>query len=234
MADPAPNQLTLYRPSSAQQVASVIRDQLLRAEIRPGARLRDEVIASTLGVSRNTVREAMQILASEGLVQRNLHRGSVVADLDVDEVADVYRARRLVELLGIRAAASASPDWLTMMHNVLSDMQAAAADGNPAHILESDLRFHAAIVGALGCKRLTRFHHGAQTEIRLTRAWNTQWPPWHVFYTRHKEVIDALDVQDFQAAEQLLAGIIDDGELRVRTGFDSKATDLARAEPGGF
>jgi DNA-binding GntR family transcriptional regulator len=214
--------VVLQRASTPQQVAQAIREEILRGEIAPGARLRDEVIASALGVSRNSVREALQILASEGLVQRVLHRGALVTELTLEELTDVYQARRTIELAGIRAASTAPEGWLETMHGLLREMRAAVDSGNLADLLEADLRFHEAIVAAAGSRRVARFYRDIQTAIRLTRAWRGERPVPSVFYSRHREVVDALDSGDFAAAESLVAQIIDDGEARIRTGFEQQ------------
>jgi DNA-binding GntR family transcriptional regulator len=212
--------VVLQRASTPQQVAQAIREQILRGEIAPGARLRDDAIASALGVSRNSVREALQILASEGLVQRVLHRGALVTELTLEELNDVYQARRAIELAGIRAAGSAPAGWLDTMRRLLQEMRAAVDSGNLADLLEVDLRFHEAIVSAIGSRRVTRFYRDIQTAIRLTRAWRGERPVPSVFYDRHREVIDALDAGDLATAEALVARIIDDGEARIRKGFE--------------
>jgi DNA-binding GntR family transcriptional regulator len=218
--------VVLQRESTPQQVAQAIREQILRGEITPGARLRDDAIASALGVSRNSVREALQILASEGLVQRVLHRGAVVTELNLEELTDVYQARRAIELAGIRAARKAGPEWLETMHVLLREMKSAIDSGDLADMLEVDLRFHEAIVAAVGSRRVARFYRDIQTAIRLTRAWRGERPVPSVFYDRHLEVIEALDAKHFAQAESLVAGIIDDGEARIRRGFEQAEEEL--------
>jgi DNA-binding FadR family transcriptional regulator len=64
--------------STSEQVADVLRENILNGELKPGAPLREQHIAKMLGISRNMVREAMRLLAREGLVTYHLHRGVVV------------------------------------------------------------------------------------------------------------------------------------------------------------
>jgi DNA-binding GntR family transcriptional regulator len=220
--------VVLQRASTPQQVAQAIREQILRGEVAPGARLRDDTIASALGVSRNSVREALQILVSEGLVQRVLHRGAIVTELTLEELTDVYQARRTIELAGIRAARNAAPEWLETMHRLLREMKSAVDSGDLANMLEVDLRFHEAIVAAVGSRRVIRFYRDIQTAIRLTRAWRGERPVASVFYDRHREVIDSLDARKFAQAESLVAGIIDDGEARIRKGFEQQGKSSRR------
>jgi DNA-binding GntR family transcriptional regulator len=206
------------RPSTSQMVAQVIREQILRGEIAPGSRLSDETIAGALGVSRNSVREGLQILVAAGLVQRELHRGAVVTELSQDELADVYQARRTIEMDGIRGARTAGPAWLETLRRVLAELKAAADSGDQDRLLEADLRFHEAIVESIGSRRVSRFYRDVQTEIRLARTWRGEWPEPPVFYERHREVVDALDEGDFGRAEELVARLIDDGQRRVGAG----------------
>lgn len=208
--------LSLQRASSAQQIAVAIREQLVRGEIAPGTRLRDQALASTLRVSRNTVREAMQILASEGLVRQDFHHGVTVAELDLEELADVYRVRRALELAGVRAAATASNGWLNELGLACREMAAAAELDDMHAVLNADRRFHEALVATLGSRRISRFYRTVQTEIRLTRAWYGErlLPP--VFYRRHAAIADALECHDYIRAELLVGSLIDEGEARLR------------------
>ena len=75
-------------------------------EIGPGVRLREVPLAAAIGVSRHTLRSGFRILEAEGLLEHSLHRGVVVAELSDARVADVYRAKKALELAGVRAFGS--------------------------------------------------------------------------------------------------------------------------------
>jgi DNA-binding GntR family transcriptional regulator len=226
--------LSFQRASSAQQIAVAIREQLVRGEIAPGTRLRDQALAMTLQVSRNTVREAMQILASEGLVRQNFHHGVTVAELDLEELADVYRVRRALELAGVRAAASARNGWLDQLRLACREMAAAAKQNDMHAVLNADRRFHEALVATLGSHRISRFYRTVQTEIRLTRAWYGERLPPPVFYRRHAAIADALECHDYIRAESLVGSLIDEGEARLRDQLATDGCDETNdAEEGG-
>lgn len=204
------------RASSSQQVADVIKEQLLLGQVSPGTRLSDQILAADLQVSRNTVREAMTILAAEGLVVKNLHKGVVVAELDLDELRDVYQARRALELAGLRAGSTADPHWRQALDEALSDMQKAAAAGDLKALLVGDRTFHEALVMPIGSKRVQAFYHKIQTEIRLTHAWYGAREDPDIFLRRHQRIGDAIRTGDYALAEQLLSDLIDAGEERLR------------------
>lgn len=96
---------TLSRKTVAHQVAAVLRDEILRAEQAPGARLRQEEIAGRLGVSTTPVREAFRILEAEGLVRLDPGRGVLVFRPSIEELRETYEIREALEMLAIRHAA---------------------------------------------------------------------------------------------------------------------------------
>jgi DNA-binding GntR family transcriptional regulator len=212
--------MPLERVSTAQQVADSLREQMLRGEFPPGSRIPEEDIAADLQVSRNSVREGLQILVSEGLVQRTLHRGAVVSDLDQEQLADVYQARRVIEIASLRSGMGQTDTWLGAVLDALRDMEAAVASGELSSLLDADRRFHEGIVAGSKSQRIRRFYRNLQTEIRLTRTWRGEREPSPVFFARHKEVVEAIQARDARLAERLLRRIIDDGEARVRTSLE--------------
>jgi DNA-binding GntR family transcriptional regulator len=217
----------LNRMSTAEQVASTLREQLLERRFSPGSRLPEDEIAAAMQVSRNSVREGLQILAAEGLVQRSLHRGAVVSELDSAALADVYQARRIVEVGSLRAGASAPDSWLAGILAALRQMEGAAAADDLPELLKADRRFHESIVAGASSERIRRFYRNLQTEIRLTRSWQDEREPSPIFVARHREVAEAVQQGDLAGAERLLKEIIDAGEDRVRK---SLATMPVRAE----
>ncbi|SRR6266540_93845 len=207
---------SLERASTAEQVAAVIRQQLLDGEVAPGTKLSDQATAAALGVSRNTVREAMLILAAEGLLTRNLHKGVAVAELSLEELADVYQARRALELIALQFAAGADDAWLGDLRAALAAMATAAAVDDTQALLDADRTFHEVIVRRIGSKRISRFYRLIQTEIRLTRAWHGARMPAPAFVERHAEIVEALEARDFDGGRQLLERLINDGQARLQ------------------
>src|SRR5260370_32829129 len=109
----------INRVSVADQVASILRRQILDGELTPGTALQEVPMAASLGVSRNTVREATRILSLEGLLKRSAHRGVAVARLSFADVAEIYGLRHLLEIPAVRAAKAYDSDVLTEMRATL-------------------------------------------------------------------------------------------------------------------
>jgi DNA-binding GntR family transcriptional regulator len=159
--------LSITRTSTAERVADALRRMILNGGIDSGTRLREEPLARSLGVSRNTVREAITMLVHQGLVTRHQHRGAVVVELDEDDVEDIYRARVLLEVSAIRGSAKATNEQLTRLHDAIEALSRAATAQRPQEIVERDLDFHRAVAGLLGSKRLEGLFDLIQGELHL-------------------------------------------------------------------
>ena len=87
--------------AASSRIAQALRDDILNGSIEPGQRLRQEDIAERLGGSRLPVREALRIVAAEGLVQIEPNKGARVPLLDPGEVETLYRMRERLEPLAL-------------------------------------------------------------------------------------------------------------------------------------
>src|SRR5689334_19791540 len=96
MARPIP-ELGVKRDTVTSTVASLIRQRIISGEFPGGHQIKQEAVASELGVSRIPVREALVQLESEGLVVIHTHRGAVVAELTIDDAVDIFDSRLLLE-----------------------------------------------------------------------------------------------------------------------------------------
>lgn len=218
----------IARPTSAEQVASTLRRELLEGRIAPGTRLPDSRLAESLGVSRNTVREAMRLLAMDGLVVHSPHRGVVVAELSESDVGDVYRARLELERAGVRSVGSDR----AIIDALSACVMAMADSGDMDAVAAADLRFHSTLVAAMGSARLDRFYASIQAELRLSRAWTLRARGEPADMVRaHQPVIDALERGDVVAAVAAIDAINAMGERRLREAV--RARDVAApAQPG--
>ena len=85
----------------SERIATEIRSAVLSGEMRPGMRIRQELLAAHFGASRIPVREALKQLENEGLVVLAPNRGAWIADVNSEESIEVYKIREVVEPLAI-------------------------------------------------------------------------------------------------------------------------------------
>ncbi len=129
--------------------------------------MRDVELSARAGVSRTTVREALAQLAREGLLTHSLHRGMEVARLAPSDVRDIYAMRRVLELAGAQALIAAPDGALVELEQAVAAMTGAASRRDRRRVVEADVAFHTAIVGALDNRRLRAAISGALMELRL-------------------------------------------------------------------
>src|SRR5437868_425015 len=113
----------IHRVSVADQVAAVLRQRILTGELRPGTSLQEISLSSSLGVSRNTMREAMRILSLEGLLRRSIHRGIAVSQLSLEDVQEIYHLRRVLEISAVEAAKAPPPELLRELFAALEQYE---------------------------------------------------------------------------------------------------------------
>src|SRR5712691_8696630 len=136
----------IYRTSVADQVASILRRRILDGELLPGTPLQEMPMAASLGVSRNTVREATRILSLEGLLKRKAHRGVAVAQLALRDVAEIYQLRHLLEIPAVLAAKMGDTDVLGELRHALEGYVGAVEDADWVRAVRFDLQFHTLLI----------------------------------------------------------------------------------------
>jgi DNA-binding GntR family transcriptional regulator len=150
------------RPLTAQEaVLAELRRLILAGHLHPGSPIRQDVIATSLGVSRVPVREALKILEGEGQITYRPHRGYFVTELTFEDVQEIYRIRELLESEALRVGVPKLTDEdLATMAECLEDMEAQA--GATGAMSESNARFHLTLLNASGMAHLLK-------HIRLLR-----------------------------------------------------------------
>jgi DNA-binding GntR family transcriptional regulator len=199
----------LTRTTTGAQAEHALRDLILDGGLAPGTHLREVHLAASLGVSRNTLREALRALVEQGLVTYNPHRGVVVTDLGAEEIADLYRLRHVIE--GAALAAVTDVDALAGATDAFA---AALARRDLVEALECDFAFHRTLVAALGSSRLSAVHERAQGELRLALLHlDRNYEPPQV--EEHRRIVAALRAGDLPGAAAALDNHLDTAASRL-------------------
>ncbi|MFJ9175878.1 GntR family transcriptional regulator [Streptomyces sp. NPDC102360] len=163
--------IEIDRSSTVDRVAHALREEMYRGTIEGGTSLRESNVAASLGVSRSTVREALQILTAEGLLVRRPNRGVEVRRLTEEEIEDIFKARRVLETAAARSVVQATRADLVALTAAQRDFEEAVASSAAASVVtEAHLFVHVAIVGLLGSPRLTATARDLMSEIKLAVA----------------------------------------------------------------
>lgn len=153
------------------RVTQILRDSILKLELRPGVILDEVEVATRLDVSRTPVREAIIQLVADGLVVRQ-GRKAKVAPLDFDDVPKLYDALMISSRLVHRLAAeNRSKRDLKEIAKYMKLFENSTGSGNGVARSEANHAFHKAISEAAGNKYISAFYETALVgTIRLARA----------------------------------------------------------------
>jgi DNA-binding GntR family transcriptional regulator len=195
--------------AASARVAEYLRDLILRDELKPGDRIRQEEIADRLGASRLPVREALRMLEAEGLTEHRTNKGARVPRLSMHEVDVIYRMRERLEPL---ALTESLPLLTDDDHAGLEAVQQQIeANTDLDRFLELDREFHLGTYS--GCHidplnaMVTRLWNSTQHYRRAFVAMGGQARMW-VVNAEHRLLLDAVVRRDAADAERFLEGHI--------------------------
>jgi DNA-binding GntR family transcriptional regulator len=221
------------RTSTTDQVAEGLRRKILEGHLAPGTDLREVQLAAALGVSRNTVREALRVLMGEGLVRRDMHRGATVARLSEDDVEDIYASRLALEVAAVDAFAGEEED-LAGLSEAMERLERAAQEKDWRALMESDMLFHFLLVRSFGSERMAEFFRGLQSEIRPAfAAWDREWEDPSAWVAQQREILDLLRSGRKSEAVALTRVHLADGKAMAKSAVSQGTTGEAGPEPAG-
>lgn len=141
--EPKPTPLTGYR-----RVADALRREILDGVVAPGAWVRMQAVADRLGTSVQPVREALQLLEGEGLIEILPNRGARVHGLDAARLLHIYEMREALESFAARRFAEDAPlAELRRLEAIQARHDAAVRAEDAAAVGETNRLFHACING---------------------------------------------------------------------------------------
>jgi DNA-binding GntR family transcriptional regulator len=193
----------------SQRVADYLRGAILGGDIRPGQRVRQEEVAERFGASRLPVREALRMLAAEGLIEHEANKGARVPRLDMHEVDVIYQMRERLEPLALSESIPHLTDEdVRRLEHIQGQIE---SNSDVGRFLELDREFH--LLTYTGC-------HIDQLTSMVTRLWNSTQHYRRVFVSNsgpgrvwvinaeHRLLLDAIQRHDSTDAERYLSGHI--------------------------
>lgn len=186
------------RAGLVEKVASYLREHIVMDHFQPGQRLPERTLAEELQVSRTPMREALKILATEGLVVLLPHRGAVVADVsprDMQEKAHVLSVleQAAAELACIRA----SDDDIAELQAMHYEMKAAFLRRDRQNYFRLNQEIHNRIVALSGNTSLIEIHTNLSRQLyRVRYLSNERSDKWQVAMIEHEAIMAALAERD--------------------------------------
>ena len=158
----------LGRRALYEDVAERLRAQIFDRQLEPGAWIDEQKLSAAYGISRTPLREALKVLATEGLVTMKPRRGAYVAEMSRDDVAQVYRLLALLEAVAVADEARHASDeqlaHLQAMHDQL-ERQVRQRDA----FFATNERFHMALLDIAGNRWRTQIVTDLRKVMKLNR-----------------------------------------------------------------
>jgi DNA-binding GntR family transcriptional regulator len=163
---------------------------ILSGKIKPGERINESKLSNVLGVSRAPIREALRLLASNGILEIRANRGMFVRDLQIKEVEELYDIRAALDVLaGERAAERIDEEHLQVLNKWMKEMAVCVEANDTDAYYRANLAFHAAIVEISGNANLLSIYEGVCKQMSLFRRISLSLPGHlRLSLQRHKKI----------------------------------------------
>lgn len=202
----------------SQQAYQRLRDKIVMLHLAPGTLLQEATLIEELQLGRTPIREAVQRLASEGLITLRPRRGAFVANLSITDLQQIFEVRRVIEgYAAALAAERATAADCAALRGALAQLGNGDRNGDPHLDMEMDRQFHRA---------LARSAHNKYLETTLSRMYNLNLRLWFLALSKIgpmreaieelQRVIDAIERHDGPAAESAIRDHITGFQERIR------------------
>jgi DNA-binding GntR family transcriptional regulator len=217
---PAEDRRLTREGTFSKRTESVLREMILDGTIAPGERLNEVALAASLGISRGPLREAVQRLASEGLLTVISHRGSFVRTFQHGEIVELYELRAAIELHAVRLVCQRASDAdLSDLDALLTETESLIKQSS-GHAYPQELDFHLRLVMLAGNQALMRSALETHRQISLARSISAQQPMRaRAAVVEHVDLLRAMQTRDLHTATDLM-------ERHIRHSMDSALSAL--------
>ena len=212
-----------------QEVAERLRQRIFSHELPPGTWVDEQALAEHYGISRTPLREALKVLASEGLVTLKPRRGCYVTEISERDLDEVFAVMSMLEGECARSSATkASAADLERLRAIHTDLENAAAAGDIDGFFEANQAFHLALQEIAENRWLLQVIEDLRKVIKLSRH--------HSLFSdgrlaqslaEHRDILQALLARDGSRAEELMRTHILSGRAALARIAATKNTTAA-------
>ena len=215
-------QLRSIRLQLGDVAAAYLRDQITSGNLPAGAPVRPETVADELGISTTPAREALQALRAEGFLDLAPRRGFTVAQLDGDDIRDMFLVQAMVAgELAARAATNVTPENVAALDAIHKDLVAAAERGDLTSLEELNHQFHRDINLAANSPRLANvIRLVSRYAPRRFYATIAGWPETTVH--DHTLVLDAIRRGDADTARREMSAHVHHAAEQLSSHIDAR------------
>jgi len=204
MTTPAPD--PIGRTALAVEITNRLRQMVLEGQLQPGEKINEKRLTEQFGVSRTPLREALKVLANEGLLDLVPHRGAVITRQSEAELAEVFRVLAALEgLAGELAAEHAEQAALEEITALTRELRQTFEISDRPTYFRINQAIHAAILAAAGNDTLLRSHELLAFRLQRARYQANLTPErWRAAVEEHEAIAEALRAGDAAQCARLM------------------------------
>jgi GntR family transcriptional regulator, rspAB operon transcriptional repressor len=225
-AQPAPSAPATGLPPDAHidrsrpipdQVYALLRRTIVTLRLPPGAAIVEKDITHQLGISRTPVRDAVRLLAEEGLINIKPQSGTFVALINLQQLEEGRLIRRALEIEGMRLAAkNVTQDKIDALQDLIAAQERAGGRGDHIAFLDFDDRFHRLISEMSGHLRLWKVIHSVKAQLDRMRLMSAPLPGQdRRVIGQHQAIADALQKHNEERCVRALEHHLDDAYAQL-------------------
>ena len=212
--------LTLTPKALYEEVAELLRQRIFSNELAPGSWIDELRLAEAYGISRTPLREALKVLATEGLVTMKVRRGAYVTEVSDKDQSDVYHLLSLLEsdATGVVAQQASDTELAELVH---IHQELHAAKDNTERFFEVNERFHMRLLEMANNRWRTQLVLDLRKVMKLNRH-NSLFKSGRIEESmqEHQDIMDALLAKDAALSQQRM-------QTHFKNGLQAASSPLA-------
>ncbi len=188
----------IERRSLHDEVVGRLRGMILQGELRAGERIPERALCDRFGISRTPLREALKVLATEGLIDLLPNRGAAVSQISAEGLREAFQVMGALEALGGElACARITDEEVAAIRQLHERMVGHHRAGRLNHYFALNQEIHEAILAAADNRMLTELYGRLRGQVQRARfAANLSPKRWRQAVAEHEEMMAALDHRD--------------------------------------
>jgi DNA-binding GntR family transcriptional regulator len=219
-----------YYPSQiSARICEQLRKAIIEGKLRGGEHIVESELTKVFNVSRSPVREALQTLGLEGLVEILPYKGTRVSKISVQDALDHYAMKAMMEGFAARMVANYSTsEQMDELWALLKEGAGYIKANDSIGVFKNNAALHLAIVRNVHNKRLAQMYDTLATGIKRYGSIalsHDQKEVWESFYLQHKQILQAIEDHDPVEAENLSREHAYSASKRVLEGLKAFMTD---------
>lgn len=212
-----------------QEVAERLRQRIFNHELTPGTWIDEQKLAEQYGISRTPLREALKVLASEGVVELKPRRGCYVTEISRQDMDDIFPLMAMLEgRCALEAVRRAKPADLRALKAIHERLEVAAKDGRIDAFFEANQEFHRLIQELANNRWLLSVIQDLRKVLKLSRLHSLSLEGrLQQSLEEHRAIMAAFEANDAEKAEKTMQDHLLSSRQALANQYDSNTGKAA-------